>query len=289
MEFPEGDRGALLAFSDELAFKRSNYTDHRHLKLLQHCTVLAGDSRKYEPDDMPDYDLIECLVSEEAVRAFVRWIHRNYENEETNRDHRSAIRQFGEHVTPGDGKPDSITEISVTLPNSYNPQPDPNKMYKWEEHILPMIEAANLTRDKALIAMAWDSGARSGEIRELSVGDIGDHSHGLSVTFDGKTGQRSVVLFPSVPYVRQWLAQHPHRSDPSAPLWCNIKTGEDVSYRMKIKILKRAAKNANMTPPCEATFTRMRKSSASYLAAQNVSQVHLENHHGWKRGSDVAS
>ena len=32
----------------------------------------------------------------------------------------------------------------------------------------------------------------------------------------------------------------------------------------------------------------MRKSSASYLAAQNVSQVHLENHHRWERGSDVA-
>ncbi|MFW6046035.1 MAG: tyrosine-type recombinase/integrase, partial [Natronomonas sp.] len=284
----EADRDALLGFSDELRFKQSDYSNHRHLKLLQHCAVLAGESQQYDPEEMPDYQLVDCLESEDAVRAFVRWIHRHYENE-TNRDYRAAIRMFGEHITAGEGKPGPIDEISATLPNSYNPMPDPNKMYRWEEHILPMIEAANLPRDKALIAMAWDSGGRSGEIRGLMIGNIGDHEHGLSVTLDGKTGQRNVVLIPSVPYVRQWLSQHPRRNEPDAPLWCNMKTGEDVSYQMKLKILKRAARNADMTPPGEATFTRMRKSSASYLAAQNVSQTHLENHHGWKRGSDVAS
>lgn len=33
----------------------------------------------------------------------------------------------------------------------------------------------------------------------------------------------------------------------------------------------------------------MRKSSASYLASKNVNQAHLEDHHGWSRGSDIAS
>lgn len=39
----------------------------------------------------------------------------------------------------------------------------------------------------------------------------------------------------------------------------------------------------------DITFRRMRKSSASYLASENVNQAHLESHHGWTRGSDVAS
>jgi hypothetical protein len=33
----------------------------------------------------------------------------------------------------------------------------------------------------------------------------------------------------------------------------------------------------------------MRKSSASFLASQGVSQAHLEDHHGWTRGSKVAA
>lgn len=288
IEFEDGDREALLRFSDELRFKQSEYSDHRHVKLLQHCTVLAGGGEEVSSGDLPDHRLIDCLESKEAVREFVRWIHRNYENPETNRDYRGALRQFGEHVTDGDGKPEPITEVSATTANSYDPKPDPNKMFKWEEHILPMIDAAHQTRDKALIALAWDAGGRSGEIRSIKVGDIGDHDHGMSVTLDGKTGQRSVVLIPSVPYVRQWLSEHPRRNDPEAPLFGSISDGSDISYQMKLKILKRAGRNADVTLPAKPTFTRMRKSSASYLAAQNVSQVHLENHHGWERGSDVA-
>jgi len=37
------------------------------------------------------------------------------------------------------------------------------------------------------------------------------------------------------------------------------------------------------------TFTLLRKSSASYLASQGVNQAHLEDHHGWERGSKIAS
>lgn len=57
---------------------------------------------------------------------------------------------------------------------------------------------------------------------------------------------------------------------------------------MKLKILKRPARRAGIEHT-DITFRRMRKSSASYLASQNVNQAHLEDHHGWKRGSDVAA
>lgn len=288
------DRDALMEFSDELRFRKSEYSDGRHVKLLQHLTVLAGDSEKYDVDDLPDTRLVDALHDEEAAKELVRWIHRNYENEETNRDYRGAIRRFGAFLSDGDPDdpdtwPASIKQIPATTSKNYKPMPDPSDMFQWEDHILPMIDAAHQTRDKAMIAMAWDAGFRSGEIRSLTVGNISDHKYGLSGTVEGKTGQRTVIMIPSVPYVRQWLDQHPRRNEPSAPLWCNLKTGKDISYNMKAKILKRAARNADITPPSEPTFTRMRKSSASYLASQNVSQVHLENHHGWKRGSEVAS
>ena len=45
-----------------------------------------------------------------------------------------------------------------------------------------MIEATNHSRDAAFI-VAWDSGARSGEIRNLTISDVADHRHGYRLTF----------------------------------------------------------------------------------------------------------
>ena len=64
----------------------------------------------------------------------------------------------------------------------------------------PDDDATFNSRGAALIAVAWDSGARAGEIRNLSVGDVIDYKHGLQIIVDGKTGQRSVTLIPSVPF-----------------------------------------------------------------------------------------
>jgi integrase len=76
---------------------------------------------------------------------------------------------------------------------NYDPAPNPADVLHREEDVIPMIEATMNTRDAALIATAWDSGARSGEIRSLDVGDVTDHRHGYQLTFQGKTGQRTVT------------------------------------------------------------------------------------------------
>jgi len=55
---------------------------------------------------------------------------------------------------------------------------------------------------------------------------------------------------------------------------------------MFTKILEGAAEDAGVDKP--VTFTNFRKSSASYLASQGMNQGHIEDHHGWVRGSDVA-
>jgi len=160
-------------------------------------------------------------------------------------------------------------------------------MLRWEEDVVPMIEATHNNRDAAIIATAFDAGARSGEFRDLQVGDISDHKHGRRMTVDGKNGQRSITLIPSVPFLQRWLQDHPADDDPSAPLWTKLHSPEPISFRMYKKLLETAAENAGVTRP--VTLTNFRKSSASYLASQGMSQAHLEEHHGWTRGSDVAA
>ncbi|MFB6135005.1 MAG: tyrosine-type recombinase/integrase [Halanaeroarchaeum sp.] len=160
-------------------------------------------------------------------------------------------------------------------------------MLRWDTDIQRMLDAARNPRDRAAVALQFDAGLRGGEFAALEVGDLSDHKTGLQVTVQGKTGRRTVTLIPSVPYVERWLAEHPASDDPDAPLWSKLDRAEDPSQAFKIKMLKRVARRAEVAKP--ATPTAFRKSSAAHLASKGMNQAHLEDHHGWVRGSDVAS
>ena len=133
----------------------------------------------------------------------------------------------------------------------------------------------------------FDAGARSGELQELTVGDVNDHKHGLRIFVDGKTGQRDVTLIPSVPYLQRWLGDHPAGDDSTAPLWCKLSEAEELSYRGFRQIFELAADRAGVDKP--TTPANFRKSNASYLAQQGMSQPYIEDRQGRKRGSDATA
>jgi len=276
-DLSDSDREMLLEFDRQLALTPSRFGDQRHEKYLRHVTLLA---------ERTDVDLDETLTDRSAAERVVRHIHDEHDNPDTNRDYRIAFRIFGELLTEGDEKPPSIAWVPSGHNQNYDPSPDPNDMIPWGE-VEDMLDECLNSRDKALIAFAWDAGCRSGELRNVDVGDVQDHDHGLQVTLEGKTGRRSITLIPSVPYVNRWLADHPGDDNDSAPLWTKLSSAEPLSYNMFRKILRRAADAAGVDKP--VTPTNFRKSRASNLASQGLSQSHLENRMGWVRGSRVAA
>jgi integrase len=278
-DMDEDDRDALLAFDDALTLLNSNYSTYRHVKLLRHVTILA--------ERVGGIDA--ALTDREAAEAIVRWINRNYDNEETNQDYRVALKVFGRKVTDENGTdpPDSLDWIPSGTSRNYDPAPEPGQMLDWNDDILPMIEEANHERDAAAIALQYDAGLRGFEFSDLTVGDVTDHDHGLQVTVNGKQGRRTVLLIPSVPYVRDWLDEHPAASNRDAPLWSKLTEPEGISYRMLTKMFKKPADRAEVDKP--VTPTNFRKSSASYHASKGLSQAHLESRYGWVRGSTTAS
>ena len=275
------DRDALIDFSDALYLRKSKCGDARHEKLLRHCTIIA--------ENIGDGTLAASLDDREAAETIVRWIHTTYENEETNRDYRTAIRVFGRHTVDENGTepPESLDWIPSGTSSNYDPAPDPTTMLRWEEDVLGMIDTATNPRDAALAAVLFDLGPRSGEAKAIAVGDVTDAKYGLKVTLNGKEGRRSPTLVPSVPHLRKWLAAHPGRDDGDAPLWSKLDAPEPISGRAFQDILDRLAKRADVLRP--VTPTNFRKSSASYLASRGMSQAHIEDHHGWVRGSRVAA
>jgi hypothetical protein len=275
------DAEVLLRVSDQIdLLGPSRYSDQRHEFLLKRGLAIAKG-----PGGLAD-----ALEDREAAEQIVTWINRTYDNPESNKDHRVGFRMIGELATEGDGKPDSIEWVPGGYPRNYDPAPRPEKMYKWDEHIVPMIEACNNSRDRALIALAWDLGPRPSELFDLVVGRFSDHKWGMKVTlYQGKQGSRSPIISPSVPYVQQWLQDHPTPDEPEAPLWTRTTRADPITNNRLRDIFKEKVASADFQQPSTPTPRRMRKSSASYLASQGVSQAHLEYHHGWNKGSPVAS
>jgi integrase len=278
-EISDEDASLLIDFSEQLGLLRTKYSDFRRRDLLARCTRIAENVG----------GITEALEDREAAEDIVRWIHRNYENEWTNADYREALRLISGHMTDGEleEKPDSTVWIPTGTSSDHDPRPDPGDMLEWEENVKPMIDSCRNPRDKALIAVAFDSGARSGELQDPEVGDVSDHEHGLQIHLDGRMGQRSVTLIPSVPYLNRWLSEHPGSDDASAPLWSKLSSPEEISYRLFNNIFKDAADRVGVTKP--VTPTNFRKSNATYLAKQGVNQAYIEDRQGRKRGSEATA
>jgi integrase len=281
------DRDLLIAFSDEVDLLREQYSDSRHIKLLRHCTRMAEHAGS----------LHDALHEKESAKDIVRWIHREYPNEETNRDYRVALRVFGRRVadqvdvdTNSDGIPESLGFVSAKTSRDYDPTPDPADMLDLREDVRPMIDGARNPRDEALIGVQFEAGLRGGELYDLTVGDVSDSEHGYRLRVDGRTGERSVSLVAdfSVPSLQRWLSEHPNSDDPDAPLWSKLNKPERYSYQRFLQCFEECADRADVNKP--VTPTNFRKSNATWLAKdRDANAALIEDRQGRVRGSDAVA
>ena len=282
-EISKEDKEAIQRFDDRLTILDDTYGEHRHIKLLRHVTIIAENNGH----------IADSLKNRGAAESIVRWINSTYDNPNTRADYRTALRVFGRRVEDeyDDDPPPSIDWIKSGTSSDYDPTPDPRKMLDWHDDVLPMIDATFNSRDAAMIAVQFDAGFRGGEFHDpdnpILVSDVDpDGKYGPEVTVEGRRGRRTVTLTMATPYLLRWLEDHPG-GDPNDPLWSGTNSNASISERMVSKAFDSAAERASIHKP--VTLTNFRKSSATDLAKRGVSQTHLENHHGWVRGSRAAA
>jgi integrase len=78
-------------------------------------------------------------------------------------------------------------------------------------------------RDRCYHAISRDTSCRPHEILKLKIRDVifktaGENCQYAEVLVNGKTGSRSVPLFNSIPYVKDWLDDHIQRGNPNSYL-----------------------------------------------------------------------
>lgn len=90
------------------------------------------------------------------------------------------------------------------------------------EEIEHLIDSAFTLRDKALISVFYETGARIGELEEVQIKHIVFDEYGAIITLPkGKKGARTNRIIYAAGYLRQWLDIHPLKEDRSAWIWAS--------------------------------------------------------------------
>ncbi|GEM_PF-6421869 len=228
-------------------FQEMQKTDFEDLMdNIRHANTKRGTpiSKAYQ------FDLVIC------TRAFYKWFLGAKKNEEPE-----LLRDF-EMSEP---RPEKILPSKVITP----------------DEVLALTKSTTDKMEKALVAFAYASGARIGEVTNMRVRDVFYEGNDIQVRLDGKTGERILPLGwpPAIRLLTEYLEESRRPGD--APLWVS-KRGKPVSYSMAYAIFDRVNQLSGVFKQCNPHW--FRHSRATELG-KSLTDQQLKYYFGWTADS----
>jgi integrase len=98
-------------------------------------------------------------------------------------------------------------------------------MWSQDDDIL-FLKYSSSKRNRCYQAMSRDSSCRPHELLKLKIRDVvfrmaGDKQY-AEILVNGKTGQHHIPFTNSIPYLKDWMVNHPQSGNPSAFLICGF-------------------------------------------------------------------
>ncbi|HDQ59938.1 MAG TPA: hypothetical protein ENN30_01975 [Candidatus Woesearchaeota archaeon] len=245
---------------------------HRYVTLLvQLADVLVKDFDKADKND------IIRVVQEIDSRDYTEW---------TKEFYRVALKKFYTWLRGAKETPSEVEWLKCYTKNGKHKLPE--ELLTVDE-IKSMIEITTRPRDKAFLAMLYESGCRVGEIGSMCLRNVSFDKYGAVLTVDGKTGQRRVRIISSVPYLANWMSVHPLKDNPDAPLWVNLnfkKKHSVLNYGTIARMIKTASKEAGIK---KRVYPHLFRHSRATHLASHLTEAQMKQYFGWVQGSYMAS
>ena len=185
----------------------------------------------------------------------------------------------------------------------------PSDLWNLGDDLLFLKYCASV-RQRCYHTISRDLSCRPHEILKLKLKDIhfknsGEYQY-AEVLLNGKTGNRNIPLIASIPYLKDWIDQHPQAGNPNSPLICGL--GKKVGRRLTTSSLYNIYKNYREkvfpklldnpgVPPEDKQKIRellkkpwnpyVRRHSALTEKSTILPEHTLRQHAGWSMGSQM--
>ena len=185
----------------------------------------------------------------------------------------------------------------------------PTDLWTQEDDLL-FLKYCPSKRDRCYHVVSRDLSCRPHELLKLRIKDIvfklaGDRQY-AEILLSGKTGQRHIPLINSIPYLKDWLDDHPVSGNPNSPLICGFgkSLGRAISpialhgiYRIyKTKLFPKFLGDPSIDPEDKNKIRELlkkpwnpyvRRHSALTDKSKILKEHVLRQHAGWSVGSKM--
>ncbi len=225
-------------------------------------------------------------ILEDDIREFLQWVEFSDYSPWSKRDFRITLKRFWKWLEGTDEYPEIVKWIKTTL--------DKTKVMKptellTEKDIQLLLEVALHPRDRALIALAWETGCRAGELLTLRIRSFKSESEICQLDVMGKTGPRRIPIVASVPHLTKWLSFHPEKDTPDSPLWMSlgpVRKSDYLKYPTFLNLVKKLAKKAGIK---KRVYPHLFRHSRATFLANHLTEAQMKHFFGWTQGSDMAA
>ena len=148
-----------------------------------------------------------------------------------------------------------------------------------------LIEATDTIRDRALIHLMWESGARIGEIINLKLRSVQFDKGEARIRMCGKVGERQILLLESVHDLKEYYKtrQEAKQEDPLFIQFGTRNKGASLTHQAIGQMLNTVQSRTEINKRIYSYL--FRHSRASYLASQGLNEAQLCMIFGWVVGS----
>ncbi len=190
-----------------------------------------------------------------------------------------CIKAFYKWLHGGQTYPECVAWIKT---HGFEKRKLPEEILTVEE-IRRLAEATKTPRDRAMLMVLYESGARIGELLALKIKHIEFDRFGALAMLSGKTGMRRVRLIDSVPDLKIWLNHHLLRGEPDAHLFVMLKNSMPMrSHSTFLRVLDRAKRKAGIK---KRVYPHLFRHSRATHLAQDFTEQELKVIFGWSGGS----